>query len=183
MKISKTIINKQTNTNKNIALIGHMGSGKTIIGKLLASKLNMSHIDSDKIIENKCEKSINQIFDQIGESEFREIEEKVILDIENKINITLSLGGGSILSKKVRNMLKKNFFTVFLDVDINILIERLVNSKRRPLLRNQDIGTKLKKLDLLRRNYYLLADIIINNCQNSTVTISEILNQYKKLDE
>ena len=86
-----------------------------------------------------------------------------MLQIINKKNVVISLGGGSILSKKIRNKLKKLSYCIFLDVDINILNNRLKNSKNRPLLKDGDILTKIKHFDLKRRKYYLEADLTIDN--------------------
>ena len=106
---------------KSIAIIGHMGSGKTLIGKLIAQKLNYRFFDSDKLIEENTQKSIKNIFKDEGESEFRKIEEKTIVNFQNKREIVLSLGGGAILSSKTRKILKNQFITVFLDTDFKIL--------------------------------------------------------------
>ncbi|SVE56805.1 uncharacterized protein METZ01_LOCUS509659, partial [marine metagenome] len=94
MKNPNILKNFQKYKNKNIALIGHMGSGKTSVGKLIAKKLKLKHFDSDQLIEKYTKKTINQIFDSEGESGFRIIEEKTILNFINKKNIVLSLGGG-----------------------------------------------------------------------------------------
>ena len=70
MKLAKFAENNQ-NSNKNIALIGHMGSGKSIIGKLISKKLNFIHLDSDKLIEEYTGYKINDIFANKGENYFR----------------------------------------------------------------------------------------------------------------
>tara|TARA_Y100001970_G_C14236705_1_gene862277 strand:+ start:1094 stop:1654 length:561 start_codon:yes stop_codon:yes gene_type:complete len=178
-KIAKTQKNYQKN---NIAIIGHMGSGKSLIGKLIAKDLNYEHIDSDKLIEKNINKSINDIFLEKGENYFRKIEENSITKLYDKNNLVLSLGGGSILSKKVRDFLfKYNFVTLFLDVDLEILQKRLINSKKRPLLFNVNIGEKLKELDSKRRKFYLLADIKLKNCDDPNQIVSIFLENYKKL--
>jgi len=179
-KIAKNIINNKKN---NIALIGHMGSGKSLLGKLIAKNLNFHHLDSDKLIENKLNKPIYKIFEDSGEQYFRKIEENIILNIGGKNDIVLSLGGGSILSAKVRNLLKKKFFSVFLDVDINILNERLKKTEHRPLLMNINVINKIKELDKLRRNYYLLSDIILKDHISIKNTIMEFNKKYKKFYE
>ena len=114
--LAKNIMDKQ---KKNIALVGHMGSGKSVLGKLIAKQLNFNHVDSDVLIEKKSNKTINEIFKTKGESYFRSIEESVILEIIYQKRLVLSLGGGSILSPKTRKALKDNFLTVFLDVDFS----------------------------------------------------------------
>ena len=168
---------------KGIAIIGHMGSGKSLIGKLIAKELKYRFVDSDKLIEKNTQKSIKDIFHSEGEAEFRKIEEKTIINLQNETKIVLSLGGGAILSAQTRKILKTHFITVFLDADLEILQQRLKKSYKRPLLINENILQKLKKLDNIRRKYYLLADIKINNYENPANTVSIILKEFNQLDE
>ena len=165
---------------KNIALVGHMGSGKTTLGKLISKKLNYIHLDSDELIEKHEKKSINEIFTNNGEPYFRIIEEQIILNLINKQKTVLSLGGGSILSKKVRDYLKNQFITVFIDVELNIIIERLKKSRNRPLLNKTDIKKKIIELDNNRRAYYLLSDIKLKNFKSPLDGLKNFLIQYSK---
>ena len=183
MKDPNLTKNYKNYKHKNIALIGHMGSGKSILGKLIAKKLKLKHLDSDQIIEQNTKKTIKEIFNIEGESAFRIIEEKTILDFKDKKNIVLSLGGGAILSKKIRDYLKNDFITLFLDVNIYTLIERLKKSYKRPLILGVNIEKTIKELDKIRRKYYLLADITLNNFENPINTINEFLIKYNRLDE
>ena len=183
MKDPNILKNYQKYQNKSIAIIGHMGSGKSIVGKLIAKNLKLKHLDSDQLIEKNTKKTINQIFCNESELGFRKIEEKIILNFSNMKNIVLSLGGGSILSQKIRKFLKKEYITLFLDVDIATLTKRLKKSTRRPLLLNVNIEEKIKELDSLRRQYYLLADITLKNYETPLETLSEFLKKYNKLNE
>ena len=169
--------------DKSIAIIGHMGSGKTLIGKLIAKELNYRFFDSDKLIEKNTHKSIKDIFHSEGEAEFRKIEEKTIINLQNETKIVSSLGGGSILSSQTRKVLKTHFITVFLDTDFEILQQRLKKSYKRPLLINENILQKLKKLDNIRRKYYLLADIKINNSESPANIVAVFLKEYNQLNE
>ena len=169
--------------NKSIAIIGHMGSGKSILGKIISKKLKFEHIDSDLLIEQKSNKTIKDIFRINGEKEFRKIEEKIILDLNYKKNIVLSLGGGSILSSKIRDFLVKNFFTVFLDTDIDVLVNRLKNSIKRPLLLNTNIEKKICELDAKRRKYYLMANFKLSNCEDLKEITTIFLENYKNYHE
>jgi shikimate kinase len=168
---------------KSIALIGHMGSGKTLIGKMIAKKLKIPHIDTDKLIIKETDKTIKQIFENEGEIKFRKIEEKLILELKTDSKFVLSLGGGSILNKNIRNFLNKKFITLFLDVDISELSKRLKKKKKRPLLENVNIKDKIKELDIVRRKYYLLADIQIENCGNPIDAFALFLEKYNNLNE
>ena len=178
MKNSKLMINIKDLNKKNIALLGHMGSGKSLVGKLLSKQLNFIHIDSDLEIEKSIGKTINEIFETKGESFFRSVEEKIILKLLKKSNIILSLGGGSFLNYKIRSALMIHSLTVFLDVKNNILEERLKKSTRRPLLKNVNIKQKINELDLNRRKYYSLADITLKNNNTSSETISDFAEKY-----
>ena len=127
MKITpfKKFLNE--NNKENIAIIGHMGSGKSIIGKILAKQFNSKHIDSDEVISKYLNKSIYKIFEEKGEKYFRSIEKKMILDLIEKKNTILSLGGGSVLDKTIRKKLKMKSITLFLNVNLSELEKRLKN--------------------------------------------------------
>ena len=148
---------------RNIAIMGHMGSGKSVFGKKIANYFNLQHIDIDEEIVKFENTTINKIFSDKGGAYFREIESKITLNILKKNNTIISLGGGSILNKKIREKLNKQSLSIFLDVDIKVLNIRLKNSQKRPLLKDRNILTTLKQLDAERRKYYLDADIKIDN--------------------
>ena len=170
----------QSFEKKIIVIIGHMGSGKSTIGKILARNLNWNYFDSDKEIERRQKNSIKNIFQTHGENFFRKEEEVVI---KNLINITysvISLGGGSITIKNIRKILKKKAISIFLKVDIDVLIERLSNTKKRPLLINTDIKNKIVSLDAERSKFYNKADIIIKNSDNLNIVTSKIMRILNK---
>ena len=167
----------------NIAFIGHMGSGKSIVGRMLARNTNFQHIDSDSEITRFAGKSINQIFKENGEEYFRDIETMILLKLIDKKNVILSLGGGSILNKLVREKLKNNSITVFLNVDLVELERRLKKSTNRPLLKDVDIRVKIKNLDISRRKYYLLSDIIIKNTNTVADTCQSFIKKFTNFNE
>ena len=121
------------NSVKNVCLLGLMGSGKSVIGKELSKFYNMDFLDTDQIIEEKTGKKITFIFKNYGETYFRAIEEKICLQILKKENCVIALGGGSIVSSKVRELMNKNSFSIYLKVDIEILLDRIRNSSKRPI--------------------------------------------------
>ena len=168
---------------KNIAIMGHMGSGKSLTGKILAKQLGFQHLDSDLEIIKLTNKSINQIFEEKGEEYFRSVETKVLLSLIEKENIIISLGGGSILDKLIRNKLKNKSITVFLDISLKALEKRLIKSDKRPLLKNVDIKKKLKELDFVRGKYYLQADIIIQNTDTPLDTYKNFIKEFFKFHE
>ena len=171
-----SVINK-----KNICIMGLMGSGKSIIGKDLSKNLNLKFYDTDKEIELKTNKKISTIFKEEGESYFRDIEEKVCSEILTINNCVISLGGGSIISKKIRQIIKKNSYSIYLQVKLNNLQNRLKFSKKRPLLnKNMNNSEILKYIFKERQKYYEKADLIINNDGDKSQSLNEIKSQLNK---
>ena len=169
---------------KNICIMGLMGSGKSIIGKNLSKYLNLKFYDTDKVIELKMKKSISSIFEEDGEDYFRNIEEKICLKLLRNNNCVISLGGGSIINKKIRKEVKKNSYSIYLQVQLNNLVNRLKSSNKRPLL-NKNINKVeiLKKLYDDRKKFYERADLIINNDNDKILSLEKIkfkLNSYAK---
>ena len=124
-------------------------------------------------------KSINQIFGDLGESHFRKLEEEIISKILNKKNCVFSLGGGVMLNKKLRNIISKNSYNIYLKVDINVLEKRLRSSKNRPLINNVNIKNKLDKLIKEREKFYEKANLIIENKNKISDTINELKKNLK----
>ena len=151
------------NSVKNLCLLGLMGSGKSVIGKELSKLYNIDFLDSDQIIEERTGKKISFIFKNYGEKYFREIEEKICLKILEKENCVIALGGGSIISPKVRELINKNSFSIYLKVDIKTLIDRIKNTRKRPLLNNVDKNKVLETLYHQRKKFYSEANLIIDN--------------------
>ena len=119
---------------KKIILIGMMGSGKTTIGKILAKKLNLNFIDTDQVVEKKYNLTIKKIFDEFGENFFRLKEEKIILKIlQKKTPSVIALGGGAFLNKKIRNIILKDFISIWLNTKLEVIYKRCKNSNKRPL--------------------------------------------------
>ena len=117
-----------------IVLIGFMGAGKTAIGKSLAQKLQIPFLDTDQLIEKKVNLNIPQIFDEKGESFFRQKEKEVLNTIKDQ-SAVISTGGGIILSQESQALLATFANVVFLEVDIDTLVERIKSDANniRPL--------------------------------------------------
>lgn len=146
----------------NIILIGPMGSGKSTIGHLLASRLNREFFDSDIYIEEKTGVDIPRIFDIEGEEGFRQRETKALRELTHKKNLVLATGGGSVLHQENRKLLRASGFIIFLDTSVNQQMERLKHDKKRPLLQTENPRERLEKLLQERKPLYLeLADLRI----------------------
>ena len=165
------------NNKLNITLCGMMGSGKSAIGKILANKLNYNFIDVYNIIENEAKKTIKKIFEEDGEEYFRDLEEKITLSILKNKETIVSLGGGAIINKKIRDSIKKNSYNIYLNVDVDILTKRLKNSKSRPLIYKKNLKKELINLISIREQFYRKADLIIKNEKNIIETSENIIKK------
>ena len=149
--------------SKSVVLIGIMGSGKSAIGNMLSKRLGVPFSDTDKIIEKEVGKEIYQIFEDLGEKYFRQVEEKVLARVLDSSAHIVSTGGGSILSPKTRSMIKLNSCSIWIHCDARIIAKRILNQKKRPLLKNRNIVDSLIEKSEERIKFYSQADIYIAN--------------------
>ena len=161
----------------NITLCGMMGAGKSAIGKILANKLDYNFIDVDKMIEMETNKTIRKIFEDEGERYFRDLEEKITINLLNNKKTIVSLGGGAIINKNIRNSIKINSYNIYLKVNVDLLAKRLENSKTRPLINKKKLKIQLIDLIKEREKYYQTADLIINNEKNLNETTQNIIKK------
>ena len=131
---------------KNLALTGMMGVGKSTVGRALSKRLLMQFSDIDTIIEKKLKMSIQKIFETKGESFFRKFEEQTTLEEVKKKKIIISLGGGAFMNSKIRKNIILNSKTFWLDLNIELLEKRLIKSKQRPLLNDKNSKKTLKDI-------------------------------------
>lgn len=159
---------------KNIFLIGPMGSGKSTVGRLLARSLNMDFYDSDQEIEKRTGANIAWVFDIEGELGFRKREQKVISDLTKKNKIVLSTGGGSIISLSSRKFLMTRGIIIYLQATVEKQLLRTQLDKTRPLLTNLYESDKdiLEKLANERNPIYKsISDIRIDTNQDNVKKI------------
>ena len=164
---------------KSLVLTGMMGAGKSTIGRLLAKRLKAKFIDIDKIIEKSEKKSIKKIFDEDGEKYFREVEERITLNIiKNKIAV-IALGGGAFMNNQVRENVLNSCVSIWLKVNLNRLIKRY-NNDRRPLLSKKKLDADVKKIYQSRKKIYSLANFKIK-CDNvgKTKIVQKIIKLYE----
>jgi shikimate kinase len=160
---------------KPIFFIGFMGVGKTTIGKHLGELLNLPVIDMDSYIENKEKKSIKEIFNQQGEQHFRDLENKVLLELANK-QAVITTGGGVIEREENREILRQQEFVFHLTCPFASLWSRLEGDENRPLVQNNS-KERLSSLFNLRFPLYENGSSITIHTDNKTIeeVIEEIL--------
>ena len=165
-------------SKENLIFLGMMGSGKSSIGSLIAKKLKLNFIDIDKEIENELGASIKNIFETKGENYFRKFEEKTSLKKLKLNSVIISLGGGSFINKKIRNEVLTNHLSFWLNWSDEILLNRIKNSKKRPLAFN---STDNELIDLIKKrsNIYskALYEIKCDNFSKNEI-VEKILEIY-----
>lgn len=147
-----------------------MTSGKSTIGPILANVLGMEFFDLDKVIEEKEENTIVEIFEKKGEAYFRQIELSTLKTLSERECVVISLGGGTLTEKSNLEFLKSKGKIIYLKVAPNNLYKRLKNKIDRPLFRDlvlgerseEDFLEKIQELLEKRRVYYEKADLIID---------------------
>jgi shikimate kinase len=154
---------------KNIFLIGLMGTGKTTVGRQLSRKLKMDFYDSDRVIEERTGADIPLIFEKEGETGFRKREAAIIDEFTQKKNIILATGGGAVLDAQNRNHLVNRGTVFYLKSNLKTLIERTSKDKNRPLLHADESAEAILKRLLDQRGplYEDTADYIIETANNS----------------
>ena len=157
-----------------------MGVGKSTIGKILARKLKFKFLDIDKIIEMKEKFTIKHIFESKGENYFRKIEKKITLDQIKKNNTVVALGGGAFLDSSIRKEVKNTCISFWLDLNIESLILRLKNAKKRPLLDENNFEDSINKIYASRKKIYNEADFKIKcNSLDKSEVVEKIINLYE----
>ncbi len=158
---------------KSVFLIGMMGSGKSVLGNLLADMLGLPFFDLDEAIEAYHCLSIPQIFDKYGEAAFREMESKLPEWFNlPKSGAVIATGGGFPLAESNRRWMKQNGLLIWLQADEKTILKRLENAKNRPLFQKERISELMTK-----RNFvYQQADVYIQT-DDKTIekTAKEIL--------
>lgn len=148
-------------SQKNIALIGFMGSGKSLVSKKLASTLKCEAISTDEWIERREGRSIRRIFEESGEPYFREQETQAVREVAGKESVVIDCGGGVVLNPRNIKELRKKGVIVFLAASPETVYQRIKDKKNRPLLKTVDPQAKIRQLMEERKSLYAQADYTI----------------------
>ena len=148
--------------SQSVMLIGLMGSGKTVIGRMLAQAYGWQFADSDKKIEDESNLRITDIFDLFGEPKFREMERRIIGELIGYDQHIISVGGGAFCQPDIRAAAKGSVITIWLRATPSELLSRMDNLSSRPLLAGDNPLAILQRLHRERFDDYSQADITIN---------------------
>jgi shikimate kinase len=156
----------------NIYLIGMMGCGKSAVGDAIARRMTTyNYLDMDRIIEKAAGMSIPQIFEEEGESSFREVESQVLDSLHAYVRCVVSTGGGVVLRNNNWAKLQTGV-VVYLKADPEIIMKRIEGTDR-PLLQTENPMDKLKQLMEERRLKYEQADVHVDIGEMDVAGVAE----------
>lgn len=171
--------------SKHLFLIGFMGSGKSTIGSLLAERLELPFIDSDREIEKQQNKSIATIFSEQGEAAFRQMELDFLRQLENQAPAVVAVGGGLPCISGAIELMNQLGLTIYLNVSLLTLLRRLREERAvRPLLsalEDHEVHPFVEDLLSNRVQFYKRAQLIMPNESNKPNELVEKL--LKELDK
>lgn len=168
---------------KNIALVGLPGGGKSTVGRHLAKRLRRPFVDSDTVIEQRIARSIRSFFEQEGEAAFRDIESQVIAELCIPQGIVLATGGGATLREANRQELRTHCNVIYLRSTPEELYRRLRHDTQRPLLQVRDPLARLREMFRERDPLYeSVAHFVIDTGRPSVpVLVNTLLMQLEML--
>jgi len=165
----------------SIALIGFMGVGKTVVGKVLAKELNREFVELDSLIERKAGKPIPEIFEQDGEMAFRELEIEVIKEVAGNKNQVIACGGGIVLNRINIDRLRKDSVIVYLTASPSVILKRVSNGGERPVLKINNLPTIQELLRFRKPFYERAADFKVNTSRaNINSVVGQIIDKVRQ---
>jgi len=152
-----------------------MGTGKTVVGKLLAEKLGRRFVELDLLIEQRAGKSIPDIFQQDGEIVFRALEIEVTKEVARDKNLVIACGGGVVLNRINIDRLRENARMVYLTASPNVILKRVASEAgQRPLLEVDNPALTVGEMLSFRKPFYeRAADITIDTSRLDISAVAE----------
>lgn len=165
--------------DRPIVMVGMMGVGKSSVGKRLAKLLHLPFVDADDEIERSARMTIPEIFEQYGEDYFRDGERRVIARLIEESAVkpqVIATGGGAFCHTDTRTLILERALAVWLDSDVDTLVERTRRKANRPLLNEGNPRDILAKLREDRKNAYSQAPIhVISSPGPHSNTVSKVI--------
>ncbi|GAB6065085.1 shikimate kinase [Aquifex pyrophilus] len=157
-----------------IYLVGFMCSGKSTVGRLLSSCLDVPFYDVDEEIVKRERMSIPEIFEKRGEEYFREIEFSVLRELSENENFVISTGGGLGANERAMEFMKEKGKVIYINVNFETFLERCGKDPNRPLLKRP--LSEIKELFKKRKKVYEKAHIKVEGEKAPEEVVNEILS-------
>jgi shikimate kinase len=168
----------QHSTLPNVAMIGFMGTGKSLLGQMLARRWGWTFVDTDSLVEQKVGCSVAQIFQQFGEEYFRQQETEVLRELESRRELVIATGGGVPTRPENIRSLRRHALIVLLTADPQVILQRVQPIQTRPkLAASADPLAEIRRLLKERETAYACADICIDT---STLSPDEAVERIEE---
>jgi shikimate kinase len=145
--------------DRPVVLVGMMGVGKSTVGRKLAALLGLKFYDADDEIEEAAQMTVSEIFDRFGEAYFRDGERRVMVRLLDGGPAVIATGGGAFAQEETRKLILERGIAVWLDADVDTLVDRVRRKDTRPLLRGGDTREIVGRLKAEREAAYAEAPI------------------------
>jgi shikimate kinase len=166
---------------KTLVIVGMPGAGKTSVGRRLAARLALPFVDSDAEVEAAAGMTVSQIFERLGEAEFRKGEKRVMARLLERPPLVLATGGGALMDPDTRALVRERAVSVWLRADIEVLLERTSHRNDRPLIKKDSAAQTLRELQELREPIYAMADIVVTSDKRpADETVERVLKALKE---
>lgn len=176
------IANLRRRIDRPIVLVGMMGVGKSSVGRKLAMLLELPFTDADDEIEDAAKMPIPEIFERYGEPSFRDGERRVIARLIEGAQGVIATGGGAFCDADTRALILDKGIAVWLDADVDTLLDRVSRKDNRPLLRGGDPREILTRLRVEREPFYAQAPIHVRSetgpHQRTIMTILQAIDKW-----
>lgn len=149
------------NDQKNVIICGFMGTGKSVVAKSVSTTLSLDFVDTDSLIENRCEKTIAEIFREDGEEYFRELEKEILFRLPERKTV-IAAGGGMIVNRENYRRLSGLGLMILLTASVETICRRIGNDGSRPLLSGENLEGKVQELLSQRQPAYDRIEYRIN---------------------
>lgn len=162
--------------DRPLVLVGMMGVGKSTIGRKLAQDLGLPFVDADDAIVEAAKMSITEMFDLHGEASFRDGERRVIARLLDAGPSVIATGGGAFVQPETRALILEKGLPVWLDSDVDTLVERVGRNDKRPLLRGGNVREIVSRMKAEREPSYAHARIrVMSDTAPHGATVNRIL--------
>ena len=166
-----------TSHPRQLILTGLPGSGKSTVGRELASRLGWGFVDLDDLVVERAGRSVEQIFAEWGEGRFRELEAMATIEVRGRDPLVLAPGGGWITSPEAVSVLRPPARMAYLRVAPEVAVERIEASGAvRPLLGSGGLVSRIREIQRTRQHLYETADLTVD----TEVIVSEVVTQLER---
>jgi shikimate kinase len=163
--------------DRPVFLIGFMGSGKTAVGRLVASRLGREFVDTDELVAERGGRSVERIFREAGEAEFRRLEWEALRTLAGRRLCIVATGGGLFRGFPQRRWLREHGITVWLDAPFSACLRRVGPGAGRPLWTAGRDPEAFRALFEKRRAAYALAAFRVGAAGAADETAREVLSR------